>query len=346
MSDNKQGAALAASRPGLWKKFMSLNGSAVFLAMIAYIILVEIIMQVTGAGSGEGLKFITASNFMAVLRSQVYVGIMACGITLVMITGNIDLSIGNMMTFLGCICAGMMMDVGSGPLAIVGTLALGALCGLFNGVLVSYVKLNSFITTLGASSIYGALALLYSKGKFLVVDEGKSAFFDAFGLTTFGPVHILIVWFAVVVAVVGFVLSRTVFGQRLYTIGANPVAARFSGIRSKRDTCLAYVITGLLVGLAAAITIANVHSINPQSTSNREMDVILAVVLGGTSVLGGKGSIWGTVIGVLFAGVLSSGFTQLNITQYAQWVIMGIIMVAALSLDVLKERGIKLWKKK
>ena len=88
------------------------------------------------------------------------------------------------------------------------------------------------------------------------------------------------------------------------------------------------------------------HSINPQSTSNREMDVILAVVLGGTSVLGGKGSIWGTVIGVLFAGVLSSGFTQLNITQYAQWVIMGIIMVAALSLDVLKERGIKLWKKK
>ena len=336
MSDNKQGAALAASRPGLWKKFMSLNGSAVFLAMIAYIILVEIIMQVTGAGSGEGLKFITASNFMAVLRSQVYVGIMACGITLVMITGNIDLSIGNMMTFLGCICAGMMMDVGSGPLAIVGTLALGALCGLFNGVLVSYVKLNSFIT----------VALLYYKGKFLVVDEGKSAFFDAFGLTTFGPVHILIVWFAVVVAVVGFVLSRTVFGQRLYTIGANPVAARFSGIRSKRDTCLAYVITGLLVGLAAAITIANVHSIHPQSTSNRELDVILAPALGGTSLLGGQAPIWGPALGVLFAGVLSSGFTQLNITQYAQWVIMGIIMVAALSLDVLKERGIKLWKKK
>ena len=194
----------------------------------------------------------TNSFYNVIVHSSIY-GLVALGLSLVMITGNIDLSIGNMMTFLGCICAGMMMDVGSGPLAIVGTLALGALCGLFNGVLVSYVKLNSFITTLGASSIYGALALLYSKGKFLVVDEGKSAFFDAFGLTTFGPVHILIVWFAVVVAVVGFVLSRTVFGQRLYTIGANPVAARFSGIRSKRDTCLAYVITGLLVGLAAAM---------------------------------------------------------------------------------------------
>ncbi len=330
----------------LWENFTSLNGSVVFLAMIAFIILVEIIMQIDGVGSGTGLKFITVSNLMSILRAQVYIGIMACGITLVMITGNIDLSIGNMMTFLGCITAGIMMDTGNGFLAIGITLLLGAVCGLFNGFFVSYLKLNSFITTLGTSSIYGALALIYSQGRPLVVSTGVSSFFDAFGMSSIGPIHILIVWFVLVVLVVGFILSRMEYGQRLYAIGANPVVARFSGIRSKKDTCLAFVITGLCVGLAAAVNLANVHSINPQSSAGSELDVVLAVVLGGVSVTGGKGSVWGTVIGVLFSGVMSAGFTQLAVSTYAQWFIMGIIMVFALSMDVLKERGIKLWKRK
>ena len=345
MNENRANA-VADKRSSLWTRFTSMNGSVVFLAMIAYFIIVEVIMQVAGIGSGIGLKFITISNIMSILRQQVYIGIAACGITLVMITGNIDLSVGNMMTFLGCLTAGIMMQTSNGPLAIFATLAVGALCGLINGVLVSYVKLNSFITTLGTSSIYGAMALLYAQGRFLVVEEGKSAFFDAFGLTSFGPIHIIVVWFALTVIILGFTLSRTVFGKRLYAIGANPVAAKFSGIRSELNTCIAYVITGIAVGLAAAVMIGNIHSINPQSTANKEMDIILAVVLGGTSVLGGKGSVWGTVIGVLFTGVLQAGFTQLNIATYVQWIIMGFIMVVALSLDVLKERGIKLWKRK
>jgi len=329
-----------------WKKFTSLNGSVVFLAMIAFMIIVEVVLQVGGIGVGEGLKFINMTNIMSILRGRTYIGIIAFGLTFVIITGNIDLSVGNMLTFLGCICAGIMMDTGNGPLAVFGTILLGAACGFVNGFLVSYVKLNSFITTLGASSIYGALALLYSKGKFLVVEQGKSPFFDWFGTASIGPFSVLIFWFVVVAVVLGFVLSRTVFGKRIYAIGANPTAARFSGIRSKRDTLIAYIITGTCAGLAAVIMIANVHSINPQSTSGLEMDIILAIVLGGTSVLGGKGSVWGTIIGVLFTGVLSAGFTQVNITTYVQWVIMGIIMVFALSLDVLKGRGVKLWKKK
>ena len=328
-----------------WAKYKSLNGSVVFLAMIAFIIIVEVILQATGMGVGTGLKFATVANLMSIFRGRVYIGIIAFGLTFVIITGNIDLSVGNMLTFVGCVCAGLMMDTANGPLAVIGTLALGLLCGLFNGFLVSYVKLNSFITTLGASSIYGALALLYSKGKFLVVEQGVSPFFDWFGMAKFGPISILIVWFIIVALVLGFILSRTVFGKRIYAIGANPVAARFSGIRSRRDTLIAYGITGLCVGLAAVVMIGNVHSINPQAASGLEMDIILAVVLGGTSVLGGKGSVWGTIIGVLFTGVLSAGFTQLNVTTYVQWVIMGIIMVFALSMDVLKERGIKLWKK-
>ena len=148
------------------------------------------------------------------------------------------------------------------------------------------------------------------------------------------------------VLILGFLLSRTVYGQQMYAIGANPVAARFSGIRYKRNTTIAYAITGLCVGLAAVIQMANSLSANPQGASGKEMEVILCVVLGGCAVNGGKGSVWGTIIGVLFYGVLSAGFTSLAMSQYLQWVIMGAIMLVVLSLDVLKERGIKLWKRK
>ena len=124
------------------------------------------------------------------------------------------------------------------------------------------------------------------------------------------------------------------------------MAARFSGIRAKRNTTISYLVTGLCVGFAAVLMMANVKSSNPQAASGKEMEIILAVVLGGVAINGGKGSVWGTIIGVLFYGVLSAGFTQLNLSIYIQWVIMGLIMVAALSMDVLKERGITLWKKK
>lgn len=328
----------------LWKRFQSLNGSSVFLAMLAVIVIFEIIQQITKDGSG--LMFLTANNLMSILRQQVYIGIVAFGMTLVMITGNIDLSVGSMLTFLCCVCAKIMMGTDNGFLGIFGTLAIGAVCGLANGLLVNYVKLNSFITTLGTSSIFTALALRISSGTVLVIPDNCDPVFQAVGVSSFGPVHILIVWFVIVAVVLGLLLSRTVFGQQLYAIGSNSKAARYSGIRSKRNTTLAYVIVGLCVGLAAVLTMANVKSSNPQAANGKEMEIILCVVLGGVAVNGGKGSVWGTIIGVMFYGVLSAGFTQLNLSIYLQWFIMGIIMVAALSMDVLKERGIKLWKKK
>ena len=322
------------STDSLWSRFMRLNGAAMFVAMVVIIILFEIILTITKGAAG--MSFISPANLFSILRQQAYTGIIAFGLTLVMITGNIDLSVGSMLTFLCCVCAKIMMGTDNGLLGIFGTIAMGGLCGLINGVLVSYVKLNSFITTLGTSSIFTAL----------VIPDGCDPLFQAVGVSSFGPVHILIVWFVVVAVVLGLLLSRTVYGQQLYTIGSNPVAARFSGIRAKRNTTVSYVITGLCVGLAAVLMMANVKSSNPQASNGKEMEIILAVVLGGVSVTGGKGSVWGSIIGVLFYGVLSAGFTQLNLSTYVQWVIMGLIMVTALSLDVLKERGIKLWKKK
>ena len=327
-----------------WKKFLSLNGASMFVAMIVIIILFEIFMQISKHPSG--LIFATPGNLMGILRQQTYIGIIAFGLTLVMITGNIDLSVGSLLTMLCCVCAKIMMGTDNGFLGFFGTIAIGAVCGLLNGILVSYVKLNSFITTLGTSSIFTALALNISAGTILVIPDNCSPFFKWMGTSSFGPIHILIVWFVLVAVVLALIMSRTVFGQQLYAIGSNPVAARFSGIKAKRSIMISYVITGACTGLAAAVMMANVLSSNPQAASGKEMEIILCVVLGGVSVTGGKGSVWGTIIGVMFYGVLSAGFTQMNLSIYLQWVIMGIIMVFALSMDVLKERGVKLWKKK
>ena len=327
------------------KRFFSMNGAAVLVATIALIFLFEIILQLTRSNTG-GLIFMTADNLMSILRKQVYVGIIAFGLTLVMITGNIDLSVGNMLTFLCCIAAIIVMKTDNAFLGIVGTILLGGVCGLLNGVLVSYMKLNSFITTLGTSSIFSALALIVSAGTVLVIPNDCTAAFSFVGTFSLGPIHILIIWFVLVAVLLGLVLSKTVYGQQLYMIGANPIAARVSGVPSKRNTPLAYVITGLTVGLAAVIMMANVKSSNPQSGSGKEMDIILAVVVGGVSVAGGKGSVWGTIIGVLFSGVLSSGFTALNMSTYLQWVVMGFILVAVLGMDVMNAKGVKLWKKK
>ncbi len=328
-----------------WKKFLSLNGSTVLIAMIVAIILFEIILQIRTPNS-SGLIFMKPSNLMMILRQNVYIGIIAFGLTLVMLTGNIDLSVGNMLTFLCSFCAVIMMNTDNVFLTLLATIGVGAICGLFNGVLVNYLNLNSFITTLGASSIYSALALFVSAGTVLVIDTNCNPAFQALGKASFGPIHILIVWFVFVAVVLGLLLSRTVYGQQLYAIGANPIVARFSGIRYKRNITIAYVITGVCVGLAAVIMMANSLSSNPQAASGKEMEVILCVVLGGCAINGGKGSVWGTVIGIMFYGVLSAGFTSLNLSQYLQWVVMGLIMLFALSLDVLKGKEVKLWKKK
>ena len=327
-----------------WSKFMSLNGASVFVAMIAVLIIFEIYLQLTRGGSG--LLFVTPSNLLGILRQQYYVGIIAFGLTFVMITGNIDLSIGSMFTMMCCVTAMTMMKTDSAIAAIVVSLGVGALCGLFNGVLVSYLKLNSFITTLGSSSIFTAIALMLSAGTILVIPDTCDPMFKMLGTAKIGPISILIVWFVVVAVILGYILSRTVFGKQLYVIGANPVAARYSGIKVNRNTTIAYVITGVCVGLAALIVMANTLSSNPQTGSGEEMDIILAVVLGGVAINGGKGSVWGTIIGVLFTGVLAAGFTQMDLNIYVQWVLMGLIMVFALSTDALKGKGGKLWKRK
>ncbi len=324
-------------KKSLWSSFISKPGAGVFVALIIFIIAISIIAPMVTGG-----QFLTWTNIIQIFRQQTYIGIIACGMTLVMVTGNIDLSVGSQLTMMTVLCAQISQTYGD--LSIPITIVIGIACGLLNGILVSGLKLNAFITTLGTGSIYGALALILVSGHTL---RAKTALFEALGKgSILGVVPISVIVLLAVVLVFAFLLGRTVFGQRLYAIGANPTAARYSGIRSRRDVAITYILNGVCCAVAAVILLARSESANPQIGASKEMDIILAVVLGGTSILGGKGTVWGTVVGFLFIGFMSSAFTFLAFDQYIQWVIMGVILVAALAIDVLSERGIKLWKRK
>ena len=334
MSDKNTGKK---SLKELWSSFLTKPGAGVFVALIIFIIAISIIAPMVTGG-----QFLTWTNIIQIFRQQTYIGIIACGMTLVMVTGNIDLSVGSQLTMMTVLCAQISQTYGD--LSIPITIVIGIACGLLNGLLVSGLKLNAFITTLGTGSIYGALALILVSGHTL---RAKTALFEALGKgSILGVVPVSVVVLLAVVLVFAFLLGRPVFGQRLYAIGANPTAARYSGIRSRRDVAITYILNGVCCALAAVILLARSESANPQIGASKEMDIILAVVLGGTSILGGKGTVWGTVVGFLFIGFMSSAFTFLAFDQYIQWVIMGVILVAALAIDVLSERGVKLWKRK
>jgi len=312
---------------------MALPGAGVFVALILFITAVSIISPLVTGG-----RFLTWTNIINIFRQQTYVGIIACALTLVIITGNIDLSVGTQLTLMTVLCAQWSQTMGD--LAILVTILTGLICGLINGIFVSGFQLNAFIATLGTGSIFGALAIIFVSGHTV---RHNSTVFDFIGTgSLFGLVPVQVVVLLVVAVIFAFLLGRTTFGQRLYAIGANPTAARFSGIRNRRDVAIAYILTGLCCSFAAVLLIARAVSANPQIGSGKEMDIILAVVLGGTSIRGGKGGIWGTVVGFLFIGFMSSGFMFLAFNTYMQWIIMGFILLVALSIDVLSERRSRL----
>ena len=326
MQDNK--------KPNLWKRYISIPGSGVFLALVVFVIAIQILAPLITGGT-----FLTAQNIINIFRQQTFIGIIACALTLVMITGNIDLSVGSQLTLLIVLCSRLSHTLGDFSIPV--TLLIGLACGALNGVLVGWLKLNSFITTLGTGSIFGALALLSISGSY---SRAESGFFDAIGTESlFGVIPIPVIVLIVIVIIFALLLRKTVFGQRLYAIGANPSAARFSGVKSQFNIALTYVFTGICCGIAGVLLLSRSVTANPQVGAGKEMEIILAVVLGGTSIFGGKGNVVGTAIGFLFIGFMASGFTFLAFNQFLQWIATGVIMIIALALDVINERRSKLW---
>ncbi|MBW7889450.1 MAG: ribose ABC transporter permease [Chitinophagaceae bacterium] len=275
--------------------------------------------------------FFTSQNILIVLRQVSINGILAIGVTFVIITGGIDLSLGSVLALTGVVAAGFAHP-DTYPLIVPIGLALmtGLIIGAANGFIITLGKVAPFIVTLGMMTIARGLALVWSGGR-PVTNLSPAFNYIGGGDFLFIPVPILL--FLLVIILSGVTLKYTRIGRYIYAVGGNEEAARASGIRVNRVKLFAYILCGLLAGLAGVVLAARINTGQPNAGIAYELDAIAAVVIGGTSLMGGRGSIMGTVIGVLIIGVINNGLDLLNVSSYYQQIVKGVIIIGAVLLD-------------
>lgn len=275
--------------------------------------------------------FLSISNFSNVLTQGAVLMIAAFAMTFIIISGEIDLSVSSLASLVGVVAALLLQRGVPVPLAVAAGLALGALAGLLNGVLTVKGKIPSFIVTLGTFSILRGVAFLLTGATAvpLFSDAYRNWLFDAQVL----GVPISIVYVAATLGVLGFILRRTAFGNYVFAAGGNAAATRLAGINVDRVKILVFTLSGAVFALSGLMLTARLGTGLAESARNLELDAIAAVVLGGTSFQGGRGSLLRTVMGTLLIAVLNNGLTLLNVTYYAQLIIKGAIIIAAVLLD-------------
>jgi fructose transport system permease protein len=295
--------------------------------------IVAIIVAVVFFGS-QSDRFLTGGNFSLIVQQVMVVGTLAIGQTLIILTAGIDLSNGAVMALGNIAITKLAVDSGLPPLlAIVLGLALTAAFGLVNGALVSLVKLPPFIVTLGTYGIAFALTHIYSKEQTISGLPGTLTFFDkTFPLggtdITYGSIAMLALF-----AVAWYVLRQTAAGRHVYAVGNNPEAARLSGIDTRRVLLGVYTVAGLIYGLAALLLVARTGVGDPNAGQTDNLDSITAVVLGGTSLFGGRGSVIGTLLGALIVGIIRNGLQLMGVPSIYQTLITGILVIGAVAVD-------------
>jgi ribose transport system permease protein len=279
--------------------------------------------------------FLTVSNLLNVLEQTAINAIVAVGMTFVIVSGGIDLSVGSVLALAGIalgrsLAAGLPVPVGIGI-----ALMVGLACGLANGLLVTFGRLPPFIATLGMMSIARGGALMLAEGRPI------SGFGRGFRLLATGRMFMIpgpVAITGLIYAVGYFVLTRTVFGRATYAIGGNEEAARLSGVRVRLHKPAIYGVAGLTAAAAAVILTARLDSAQPTAGTMYELDAIAATVIGGTSLLGGEGSLVGTLIGALIMGVLRNGLNLLDVSSFLQQVIIGLVIIGAVLVDMTLKR--------
>ena len=274
--------------------------------------------------------FLTTDNLLNVLRSISMQGIIAFGMTLVIIVGEIDLSVGASVSFMGCLIAWLTQKGLPIPVGIPLTVALGYLQGAFIGLMRTRYLVPSFITT---------LALLTGlKGAALELTGGFSITSFPYWFAFLGSGYVAGIPFPAIVLLVTFVcfhllMKYSAFGRAVYAVGGNPEAARLSGINVARVKTQTLALTGALAALSGIMLASRINSGTPDAAQGWELDVIAAVIIGGTSLSGGAGTIWGTLVGILFTGILTNGMTLLDVPSYRQFVIRGLLIFVAVLLN-------------
>jgi inositol transport system permease protein len=298
---------------------------------------------------------IQAINIINIIRQVSAIGIIAVGMTFVIITLGIDLSVGSILALAAVVSASLAQNAAPGMkfagldvpviVAVVAGLAVGAMAGFTNGILIAKFRLAPFIATLGMMSIARGLAYIYSDGRPVsnlkpdynwigqgyVIGGGEGNFLGSAGNLLGLPVPVTL--FLLVSAIAWFVLSYTKFGRYIYAIGGNETAARVSGIRIPSVTILIYTIIGSLAGLAGVLLSSRTGSATPALGTGIELDAITATIIGGTSFKGGIGTIWGTMIGALLIGIINNGLTLMNVNPFMQVVVKGAIIILAILID-------------
>ncbi|WP_368344657.1 ABC transporter permease [Pelagovum sp. HNIBRBA483] len=283
-------------------------------------------------------RFLAVDNVFGVIRSSAILGVMALGVTFVVIGGNLDLSVGSMMSFSTIVVLDLHDKLGP-TLAIPAMFAMTLCLGAFIGFLVGYLKLNSLIVTLGMLSAIHGLTLTYSGGKNMDIADKEGTWFSVFGQGSIAGIPVPIIMFAVLAIVLSIILTRTPFGRKVYAVGGNGTAATFSGIPRARVVFMTYMISAFCVATAGLIQAS--RSLGSQNTVGQgmELEVLAAVILGGASLLGGSGTVFKTVIGVLILGFIQNGLLLVGLEFYVQYVVTWVIIILAVWLDIAAKRG-------
>lgn len=274
--------------------------------------------------------FLTTPNLINILQQSSINAAIALGMTLVIISGGIDLSVGPTAALSAVIGASLMVAGVPVPLAIMASIGVGVMCGLFNGVLVAYAGLQPFIVTLGGLSLYRALSLIYTGGNpiFGIPPEFRAL---TNGQILGVPNPVIVV--GVIAALLWVVLNRTPLGEYILAVGGNEEAARIAGVPVARTKVATFVISGVLASIAALILVGRLGAAEPTMGNLWELDAIAAAAIGGASLMGGKGSIVGTLIGAIILGALRNGLTLMNVQAFYQLLATGIIIIVAMLID-------------
>ena len=284
-------------------------------------------------------RFLSAGNLAGVARQTAVITVIAMGMTVVMVSGGIDLSVGSVMALSGVIGAFAMVAGAPVLVGIAVAIAAGAVCGLATGAAIASLRIPPFIVTLGAMGIYRGLTLLITDGKAVVGVPSRFGYLAEGNLLGVVPVPMLIV--VLVAFATHFLLTGTQPGRYCYAIGSNIEAARYAGIRVSRYQILFYALLGMLTGLAGSIESARLVTGQPTAGEGYELRVIAAVVIGGGSLSGGQGTVVGTIIGALIMGVLANGANLLGISSFAQQVVIGAVIVLAVTFDEFQRRRLE-----
>lgn len=275
-------------------------------------------------------RFLTVNNLLNVARQVSINAIISVGMTFVILTGGIDLSVGSILALAGSITAGLLAQGSSLATGLIAGLLLGLLLGLINGLLVTKGGIPPFIATMGMMTIARGLTLVYTDGRPIT---GMDESFRFLGGGYVGGIPFPVILMAVIILLAVFMLKKTTFGRYIYAIGGNEEATRLSGIRTGRVIMGVYALAGLLAGLGGIIMSSRLNSAQPTAGMGFELDAIAAVVLGGTSLSGGVGTIGGTLIGAFIIGVLDNGLNLLNVSSFYQQVVKGVVILLAVLLD-------------